>query len=187
MKTTWIAWPLLAAVLWWPAPAAASAGTVFIDSRLVAWPAFNARVVAEVPADTRVTIEEEQGLWLRVAVQGGPSGWIRRFDVRTADQARAAEKSSGGGLFGLFSGSSRRPDRVTNTIGIRGLDAVDINNARSDHREVARLDDYRAGPPAAERLAEEGGLESRDVAYVAGESGGREERGSDSGGFNLNF
>jgi len=179
---------LLVALGWWTqALAESGAGTVFIDSRLLAAPAFNAGVVARVPADTRVVVGEGQGLWLRVRLaESGEEGWIRRFDVRTGggDGQKAAKQESGvGGLLGLFSRGGNQGGRVTNTIGIRGLDAVDIGNARSDMAQIHRLDGFRADMVEAASLASDGGLTSRDVDYV--EVAGRKEAGP--GGLNLGF
>ncbi|MDZ7751092.1 MAG: SH3 domain-containing protein [Gammaproteobacteria bacterium] len=177
---------LLAAFGWClEALAQSGVGTVFIDSRLLAGPAFNAEVVARVPADTRVAIGEGQGLWLRVRVEdSGQEGWIRRFDVRAGEGEKAAKKESGiGGLLGLFSRGGNQGGRVTNTIGIRGLDAVDINNARSDMAQIRRLDGFRADRVEAASLASDGGLSSRDVGYVEVAA---DERDSDGGG-GLNF
>lgn len=160
-------------------------GTVFIDSRLLAAPAFNAEVVARVAADTPVAVGEGQGLWLRVRIEeSGEEGWIRRFDVRTGKGDKVAKKESGvGGLLGLFSRGGNQGGRVTNTIGIRGLDAVDINNARSDMAQIQYLDGFRADMAEAASLASDGGLSSRDVGYVEVAA---DKQDSDGGG-GLNF
>ena len=165
--------------------AAGATGTVFIDSRLLAQPLFGAREVAKVPADTRVTVLDGRGMWLRVSAPGAGEGWIRRFDVRTGEPGRQAGRDSGSWLSRLFSGGDDGGGRVTNTIGIRGLDAVDIDKARSDPRQVAQLDRYRADAAAAARLASDAGLRSRDVAYVTGAEAPAPKRGGNI--FDLNF
>ncbi len=181
------AWLLLACLgVGMEALARSGAGTVFIDSRLLAGPAFNAGVVARVPADTRVAVGEGQGLWLRVRVEEtGQEGWIRRFDVRTEERQKAAKQQSGvGGLLGMFSRSGNQGGRVTNTIGIRGLDAVDIGNARSDMAQLRRLEGFRADMVEAASLASDGGLTSRDVDYVEVVA---EDRDRGPGGLNFGF
>ena len=173
MKTPWI--PLWAGLLLPLLAQGAERGTVFVETPLRAGPSPTAEALGTLPADTAVSIEASKGLWLRVVPTAGGqgSGWVRRFDVRTA---AAAKRDSGGGGLGalgsILSGGGQR-DQVTPTIGIRGLDAADLEGARPDPRAVAALDAYRASPGEAERMARAAGLSSREVPYPEGGSGSR--------------
>lgn len=162
-------------------------GTVFVATQVRASPSPTARVLGSLPADTTVTVDETRGLWFRVTpADGGAGGWVRRFDVRTA--AGAQRRGSGGNVLGnlgnLFSRNGQDSDQVTATIGVRGLDAADLQGARPDPGAVRALDAYRASPAEAEGMARGAGLVARQVAYPE-ETAERRDPGPerDEGGF----
>lgn len=159
----------------------ADEGTVYVDTALRAKPSFRAPPVARVSANTRVVVAARRGIWLRVSVGGpqGRAGWLRRFDVRLASKSSRYTKrrsSSGGGLFGS---GVKRGHSVTATIGVRGLDAADLEAAHPAPAELRRLDRLISRPAEAERLAREGGLQRHEVAYLG------EAMGSAGGGMPL--
>jgi hypothetical protein len=58
------------------------------------------------------------------------------------------------------------PRRVTATIGIRGLDAVDLKSARYNEAQMTLLDSYAASKGDAESAAQSTGLTPARVEYL---------------------
>jgi hypothetical protein len=176
-----------AALLLSPALAAAEPGTVFVETPLRAAPSITAETLGTLGPDTAVSVEESRGLWLRVSPAGGGDsrGWVRRFDVRTgAPEERESAAGALGGLGRLFSGGGQQEEQVTATIGVRGLDAADLQGARPDPAALQVMERYRASADEAARLAREAGLASRQVAYPETPSAeAPADGGGDSGAF----
>jgi len=164
-------------VCWLPAAAAEQGmneqGTVFVDSVLRSRPSFSGKTVIQVAPDTRVTVLEQMGIWFKVGLVDKPEtqGWLRRFDIRLDSKAAKSSGGSGlgnmlGGLFGGGKTYRKDPGGVTPTIGIRGLDAVDLQNARPNPAQLKMLDDFRSSPGRADKVASEAGLQARAVEFL---------------------
>src|SRR3546814_188392 len=108
-------------------------------------PDFKAPAIATLKRDAAVSVAGQQGLWFRVELPAGQSGFVRVNDVRMAP-ARAAGSSSG--VRALFGGQAGK-GRVTETAGVRGLDEGTLQSAAYVGAQVAALEAYRATPEAA--------------------------------------
>ncbi len=158
----------------------ADEGVVYMKTALRPSPSMSARSSLMIEPETRVRVLAWRGLWLQVRLLpvGAQTGWVRRFDVRLdrkASQTTARESESGFGriMGGLFGGQEGRKDPpVTATIGVRGLDAVDLKNATPDPRRLRMLEGFQSEPGNAARSAKLAGLMARKVDYLTEDSTG---------------
>ncbi len=139
-------------------------------------PAFDARTVAPLAADTAVSVISRHGAWTQVETGARQRGWVRAFHLRFRSTVEAAPSGSGGALGGLtsmFSFGSREAPKTSRvaTLGIRGLSPEDFKNAAPDPAALQKLQSFRADKAAAERFAREAKLAAVAVAY-AKEGGG---------------
>lgn len=123
-------------------------------------PDFGSPTVATLKRDQTVSVVGQQGLWLRLALPSGQSGFVRVNDVRMA-YARA---ETGGVARALFTGKAGK-GRVSETAGVRGLDESDLNAATFDAAQLARLESYRMSAEAAALAARGKGWATAPVAY----------------------
>lgn len=131
-----------------------------------------ATVVKQLAERTQVQVQERKGAWSRVKV-GNDIGWVRMMHVRGGATVVVDEKSSSGGFFAgfnrLLSGSGNRGNQRAQsaTVGIRGISEEDLRNAEPNPAEFAKMKTYTASENDARRLASEGRLAFRSVAYLA--------------------
>lgn len=123
-------------------------------------PDFAAPEVATLKRDAKVSIAAQEGLWYRLALEGGGSGYVRVNDVRMA----SAGKASGGGLDVLLTAKSGR-GRVSETAGVRGIDESDLRSASFDAAQLAKMEGFRATPEEAEAWAAQQPLGATSVAW----------------------
>ena len=95
-------------------------------------PSAAAPAVATLRRDARVGISGQQGLWYRLELEDGRSGYVRVNEVRMA-QAEAAAGATGPAV--LLQGRAGR-GRVTETATVRGIEASDLAAGRHDARGV---------------------------------------------------
>lgn len=154
---------LLAAAL-----AAGEVGTTRVAVELLAAPASDAKVVAQLDQDTRVDVLERRGAWLHVK-RDGAGGWARLHQVRLG---AGAEKTSSEGMKMLWSvGQTGRSGAtgIVATTGVRGLSADDLKTAKPDPKQVQTLASYRANDAAAREQARAAGLKENQIAHLAKE------------------
>lgn len=120
--------------------------------------------VATLSRNAPVNISGQQGLWFKVDLPAGASGFLRVNEVRVA----YAGKENSSGVRTLFGGKAGQ-GRVTETAGVRGLDESDLKSAAFDAAQLATLESYRLTPEAAADHAGESGWAETTVAY-AGEA-----------------
>ena len=140
-------------------------------TELRAAPDDTATVVKQLAERTPVQTQERKGAWSRVKV-GNDMGWVRMMHVRGGATIVVDEKSSGGGFFAgfnrLLGGGNRGNQRAQSaTVGIRGISEEDLRNAEPNPAEFAKMKTYTASENDARRLASEGRLTFRTVAYLA--------------------
>ena len=141
-------------------------------TELRAAPDDTATVVKQLAERTPVQTQERKGAWSRVKV-GNDMGWVRMMHVRGGATVVVDEKSSSGGFFAgfnrLLSGSGNRGNQRAQsaTVGIRGISEEDLRNAEPNPAEFAKMKTYTASENDARRLASEGRLTFRTVAYLA--------------------
>lgn len=124
---------------------------------------------------TRVLRLDRSSGWVRVAVDDdGPSGWLRLWQVRAVEGRdgnpllRGLERFSRS-IAGLFRG---RDDggvtntEVTATIGVRGLDAGDFEQAAPAPDALQRMRQLRGDHEQAAAFARDAGLQRREVVTL---------------------
>jgi len=125
-------------------------------------PDLSAPTVATLSRNAPVNISGQQGLWFKVSVPAGASGFLRVNEVRVA----YAGKDNSSGVRALFSGKAGT-GRVTETAGVRGLDESDLKSAAFDAAQLAKLESYRLTPEAAAVDARASGWRETSVDYAA--------------------
>lgn len=125
-------------------------------------PDFKAPTVATLKQNATVSVAGQQGMWFRVELEGGKTGFVRVNDVRTA----YAGKDGADGMRTLFSGKAGK-GRVTEAAGVRGLDESTLRSAAFNGAQMALMESYRATPDAAAALARDNGWDATQVAFAA--------------------
>jgi hypothetical protein len=133
-------------------------------------PAEGAAAIATLPAQTALTRQPtRQGPWVQVKTATGASGWIHLFDVGNAtEQGSVASAATGAlrGLTNLFNRGSAPTLNTTSTatVGIRGLGAEDLANARPNMAELTQAEGMRQDAAQAKRFAVDANLRPQAVA-----------------------
>lgn len=130
-------------------------------------PDFDAPPVATLTRGDSVQVADQDGLWYRLALEGGVSGYVRVNEIRIASSATTAEADDA--MHVLLSGKSSR-GRVSETAGVRGLGESELRGAAFDGDELAKMESYRASPRAAAAYARRHDWPSTHVAWE-GEAG----------------
>jgi hypothetical protein len=117
-------------------------------------------VVATLKQGATVDVAGQQGLWYRVSVPSGASGYVRVNELRMA-YAKSASSSDVAGVFGNRSGKGR----VSETAGVRGLDESDLRAAGFDAAQLAKMESYRESAQQAAGEMRNANLRERTVAY----------------------
>lgn len=130
-----------------------------------ATPDTGAPAIATLARETRVSIGAQDGLWYRLALEDGRTGWVRVNEVRVA---HAAEEAPEAARSAVFQGAAGR-GRVTETATVRGIDASELATGAHDADGLARMEGYRVDAAAAAAHARGQGWEARDVP-LAGEA-----------------
>lgn len=112
---------------------------------------------------------ERKGSWIKVRTPQGTVGWVHMFDVGTrasasADSGNAA--TAGLRSLGNFLGGNSGTTTATSTVGIRGLGAEDIANARPNPAAVSQAEQQRVSADEARRFAGRAGLRPQQVAAL---------------------
>ena len=120
---------------------------------------------------TAVQQLERKGAWTRVKINN-ESGWVRMMHLRGGAVIVESEQTASGSFFSGFSRLlGARPTGATRaqsaTVGIRGFSEEDLRNAELNPAELAKLKRYQASDADARRLADQGNLAFRSVAYLA--------------------
>lgn len=129
------------------------------------------RLIRALPSQTTVErLERAAGLWTRVKA-GADVGYVRMMHIGGGATVVQSEGSSGGGVMSGFNrllggGSGGRKNEVA-TVGIRGFSKEDVQRASFNPAEFSKLKTYQASSSDIQRLASEGRLEFRSVAYLA--------------------
>ncbi|MDE2408052.1 MAG: M48 family metalloprotease [Xanthomonadaceae bacterium] len=124
-------------------------------------PDFASPALATLAQNSQVTINGQQGLWFRLDLGGGKSGYVRVNEVRVA----FGSKDTGGMGKALFSGNAGK-GRVTETASVRGLDESSLKAAAFNPEQLQKMESYRASPEAAEQAASKNGWQITEVAYA---------------------
>jgi hypothetical protein len=117
-------------------------------------------VVATLKQGATVEVGGQQGLWYRVSVPSGASGYVRVNDVRMA----SGKSASSADLASVFGGRAGK-GRVSETAGVRGLDESDLRAAGFDGAQLAKMESYRETPQQAANEMRHAKLQERSIAY----------------------
>ncbi len=136
----------------------------------------NARVIQTLANRTEVKVVVRQGAWQQVKV-GNDTGWVRMMHLRGGSSVVAEEQSPNSGFLAAFtrllSGSNsgtgvRTSQRAQSaTVGIRGFSRADVEAAELNPAEFEKLKRYQTSDAEARRIATQGRLAFRSVAYLA--------------------
>ena len=130
-------------------------------------PAFAAPTVATLKQNAAVHIAGQEGLWYRLSLDQGATGYVRVNDVRVASAGAGNPGESARALFTGKAGMSR----VSETAGVRGIDESDLRGAAFDAAQLAKMEGFRVTSEAALAHAQANGWEATQVAF-AGEGSG---------------
>jgi Zn-dependent protease with chaperone function len=130
-----------------------------------AQPKFDAAKLATLTRSTAVTISAQQGLWYQVRLPAGTSGFVRVDDVRI----NYAGAEQGDANLHVLMGGKAGEGRVTETAGVRGIDASDLKSAAFDQAQLDAMVRNRVDSAAGASYAQERGWSATTVAY-AGEA-----------------
>jgi Zn-dependent protease with chaperone function len=128
-------------------------------------PAFDTAKVATLSRNAAVRIIAQQGLWYRLELGAGKTGYVRINDVR---MAYAGNEAPAANTRALFTGNAGK-GRVTETASVRGIDESSLRRASHDSAGIARMQGYRVDPATAAAHARSQGWQASRVNW-AGEA-----------------
>lgn len=145
--------------------AASASGTLLRDSELKEGPFLDAKTLATLPAQGKVTVRERDGGWFHVDSQG-KSGWVRMLNVKVTEGAERL--SSGGQLAQASTLATGRAGsgNVVSTSGLRGLSEEELSAAQPDYAQFDKLNSYAVDKSAANSFAKGSGLSRRTLPYL---------------------
>lgn len=123
------------------------------------------------PQTSLEKLERASGLWTRVKV-GADIGYVRMMHIGGGATVTQTESSFGSGVASgvgkaLGIGSSGPKKNEVATVGIRGLTKDAVEKANPDTAQFSRAKTFQASASDAQRLANEGRLAFRSIAYLA--------------------
>ena len=131
----------------------------------------SATIIRTLAEKTPTEVLERRGAWSRVKIgRSNEMGWVRMMHLRGG--AVVVESESSGGFFSSFNrlltGGGRTSTRNQSaTVGIRGFSREDVERAQLNPAEFEKLKRYQSSQNDADRLATQGRLAFRSVAYLA--------------------
>ena len=128
------------------------------DAALLSEPRNGAPVVAQLKQGTPAEVIARKGAWVNLKTASG-SGWLFSFNVRFVAAGAAPSKPA-------VAAAPARRGPVTPTIGIRGLEAEDLKQARYNDAEMRLLDGYAVSKQDAAAAAQSSGLAPSRVEYL---------------------
>lgn len=150
-------------LLLFPLLAHAEPATLVRAAELKAQPGTDAATVTELAANAAVDAGERSGGWIRVKTQAGAEGWVKLLVLRYGGPGAAKRGDSG--LQSAVNVARSGASGTQVTTGVRGLDENDINTARPNPTELAKLQGYAESKQASSSFAESGKLKAQRVEY----------------------
>jgi len=133
-------------------------------------PASSAGTLVTLPAGSSVTrLPQRSGPWMQVQTTTGQVGWVHLFELTASNASAPANNGLTGALRGLSGflnrGSTSGGTTVaTSTVGIRGLNKEDLQNAVPNSAAVERMEQFRADENQARRFAGDNALHAQFIA-----------------------
>ncbi len=123
---------------------------------------FGSPTLATLKNNASVNVTGQEGLWFKVALDGGQSGFVRVNEIRMAS---SQSNNSGGGIgAALFTGRGGQ-GRTTETASVRGLNESQLKAASFDAAQLSRMESYRVSAQEAEQAAARNHWVATSVAY----------------------
>ncbi|MEK6592927.1 MAG: hypothetical protein AABZ67_07550 [Pseudomonadota bacterium] len=140
--------------------------TIGRDTLLYSEASTESKVVTTLKQGASGAVVGKKGAWLNLKT-ADTAGWLFSFNVRFASSQSAAPSSPGddSAVVGRLVGP-RQQVNVTSTIGMRGLDAEDLQQAQLDPEQLKLLDQFAASKQDAESKAQATGLTAVRVDYL---------------------
>jgi len=136
-------------------------------------PDHSAHGLVELASGQSVEIIERQGGWYRVSLPDASSGWLPLLSIRKVASGDAPVKEKSSGLRNLLGSFRTGSSGVTVATGVRGLDAVDLQNSKPNMDELNRIHQFAKNEDDARRYATRSGLVTRDIAWLDAPKKGR--------------
>ncbi len=165
-----------------PSAIALQSATLKHDSALLAQPEPKAAVMQQIKAPAPLTILQRQGGWYQVNLvataqpaqnntthtavrvsqqttitRATDHGWLRLFNVQFVRGRYQPDNLPAADLTGLIQSNFQQ---VTSSTGVRGLDKVNIQQAKPDFAMLARLQAYQQTAAQAQTFATAAKLQS---------------------------
>ncbi|MBZ0087977.1 MAG: M48 family metalloprotease [Thermomonas sp.] len=123
---------------------------------------FGSPTVTTLRNKAAVSIVGQEGLWFKIALDGGQTGYVRVNEVRVA----YGKSDSGGIGAALFTGRAGQ-GRTTETASVRGLDESTLKSAHFDAAQLERMESYRVSAAEAQRAAERNHWVATSVPFAS--------------------
>ena len=139
-------------------------------------PDFASPTVATLKQSAPVKVAGQQGLWFKLALDGGKTGYVRVNDVRVS----YGSAETGGIGKALFTGKAGK-GRVSETASVRGIDESDLKAASFNADQLALMESYRASAEDAEAYASRDHWQATQVPYAIEYQPGKAKGGKAKG------
>lgn len=124
-------------------------------------PDFKSGKVATLSRNAAVNIIGQDGLWYRLQLADGSSGFVRINDVRVASAGVETPAANTQALFGGNSGKGRS----TETASVRGINESTLRAARHDPAGLSRMQGYSVSAETAAAYARNHGWQPVRIAW----------------------
>ena len=138
-------------------------GTTKSDDVLRAAASPTAASIAPIPANIKFEVVERKGFWVKIKV-GITTGWLKLSSVKLDKGGAASTPTSA--LSGLASGRTGYGN-IVSASGTRSLSAEALRTAKPEMNAVAQVKKFAVSVANATSYAQAGGLQTRQVAYIA--------------------
>lgn len=128
-------------------------------------PFSDAKTLRTLALHSKVDVQERQASWSRVK-SGNNTGWVKMLSLQLEASANGRQGDSG--LGSLFNVASTGRGSSAVTTGVRGLSEEQLKSAKPNPRALQAGKKFTASQNEAERFAEEGQLQARDINYLSG-------------------
>ena len=124
-------------------------------------PGFSTDTLATLSRSAAVSIVGQQGLWYRVQLKDGRTGFVRVNEVRMASAGNETPAVTTQALFGGTAGKGR----ITETASVRGINESTLRAAGHDGPGMARMQGYRVSDASAASHARVQGWQPARIAW----------------------
>ena len=141
---------------------AANTGIVIRTDQIRIEPFRDAIKIATLSIGDRVDIIKKNGGWLQIKSAKG-KGWVHMLTIRKKEASK--NSNNVGGLLDIASGRAGTGSIVA-TTGVRGLSAIELQEATYNEAELNQLESYTINSAEARRFALQGKLVARKFDYL---------------------